>query len=222
MATVNITKEFKERVTDRIRSMHRKELATELPNLNKTHQMDASYLYHYGCWGKNYMHLVDQIPKEWLAKISDTNISIKGTTDEGKPTSCSIRVAGMNAYQRPKDSYYGHTSSELTYQELVDLPDTVIGRAEALEAWEENKLVVSIQEKWTKVEKDILAFLDKCKTLNEAAKLYPGVRLYVNRDDLERLDRKVERLSERKKIVEEMATDELTAAAIAAKLMGAV
>jgi hypothetical protein len=46
--------------------------------------------------------------------------------------------------------------------------------------------------------------------------------MYVQRDDLERLDRKVERFSERKKIVEEMATDELTAAAIAARLAGAV
>ena len=39
MATVNITKEFRERVTDRIRSMHRKELEAELPNLNKAHSM---------------------------------------------------------------------------------------------------------------------------------------------------------------------------------------
>jgi hypothetical protein len=222
MATVNITKEFRERVQERIHGMHRKELATELPNLNKTHQIDANYLYHYGSWGKDYMHLVHQIPKDWLSKINDANISIKGTTDEGKPTSCSIRFAGMNAIQRPREGYYSNVHSELTYLELVALPDTVLGRAEALEAWEENKLVVVLDAKWKKVEKDILEFLSKCKTLNEAVRLYPNVRLYINRDDLERLDRKIERFTERKKIVEEMATDELTAAAIAAKLMGAI
>jgi hypothetical protein len=70
MATVNITKEFKERVEARIRSMHRKELEAELPNLNKPQQVDASYLYHYGCWGKDYMHLVHEIPKDWLAAVS--------------------------------------------------------------------------------------------------------------------------------------------------------
>jgi hypothetical protein len=102
------------------------------------------------------------------------------------------------------------------------MPEVVAGRSEALQAWEENKQVTTIKEKWAKVEKDILEFLNKCKTLNEAVKLFPGVRLYVQHDDLERLDRKVERLSERKKIVAEMATDELTAAAIAAKLMGAI
>jgi hypothetical protein len=108
------------------------------------------------------------------------------------------------------------------YEELLAMPDTVLGRAEALAAWEENKQVVALKTKWDKVEKDILEFLGKCKTLNEAVRLFPGVRMYVQRDDLERLDRKVERFSERKKIVEEMATDELTAAAIAARLAGAV
>lgn len=222
MATVNITKEFRERVTDRIRSMHRKELEAELPNLNKAHSIDASYLYHYGCWGKDYMHLVHEIPKDWLAKISDAHVEIHGTDDEGKTVSCSVRFTGMNAHQRPKDSYYGHTRSVLQYAELLALPEVVAGRAEALQAWEENKQVVTLKDKWSKVEKDILEFLGKCKTLNEAVKLFPGVRMYINRDDLERLDRKVERLSERKKIVQEMATDELTAAAIAARLAGAI
>ena len=222
MATVNITKEFKERVEARIRSMHRKELEAELPNLNKPQQVDASYLYHYGCWGKDYMHLVHEIPKDWMAKVNDSSVEIHGTGEDGKPLSCAVRFTGMNAYQRPKDSYYQHTRSVVQYADLLAMPEVVAGRSEALQAWEENKQVTTIKEKWAKVEKDILEFLNKCKTLNEAVKLFPGVRLYVQHDDLERLDRKVERLSERKKIVAEMATDELTAAAIAAKLMGAI
>ena len=222
MATVNITKEFKERVEARIRSMHRRELEGELPNLNKSHAIDASYLYHYGCWGKEYMHLVHEIPKDWLCKVADSHVTIKGKDENDKEVSCSIRFTGMNGYQRPKDSYYQHAHSTITYQELLALPEVVAGRAEALAAWEENKQVLAIKEKWDKVNKDIIEFLNKCKTLNEAVKLFPGVRLYINNDDLERLDRKVERLSTRKKIVEEMATDELTAAAIAVKLMGAV
>jgi hypothetical protein len=222
MATVNITKEFKERVEQRIRGMHRKELEAELPNLNKAHSIDANYLYHYGCWGKDYMHLVREIPKDWLAKMSDAHVEIHGENDDGKDVSCTVRFVGMSGYQRPKDSYYGHTRSAVQYKELLAMPDTVLGRAEALAAWEENKQVVALKTKWDKVEKDILEFLGKCKTLNEAVRLFPGVRMYIQRDDLERLDRKIERFSERKKIVEEMATDELTAAAIAARLAGAV
>jgi hypothetical protein len=222
MATVNITKEFKERVESRIRKMHHKELEAELPHLNKPQQIDAHYLYHYGCWGKDHMHLVHELPKDWLGKIDDVHIAIKGKTDDGQSTSCTIRFTGVNAYKRPRDSYYSKSESEITYDDLVALPDVVAGKAEAMRAWEENKQVVVLDTKWKKVEKDILEFLGKCKTLNEAVRLFPTVRLYINSDDLERLDRKVERFTERKKIVEEMATDELTAAAIAAKLAGAI
>jgi hypothetical protein len=222
MATVNITNEFKERVQDRIRGMHRKELEAELPHLNKAHPIDANYLYHYGCWGKDHMHLVHEIPKDWLGKINDVHISITGYIEDGKKASCSIRFSNVDGYQRPKDGYYSKSDSVVTHDDLLAMPDTVLGRTEALAAWEENKQVVVLKEKWSKVENDILEFLGKCKTLNEAVRLFPTVRLYINRDDLERLDRKVERFTERKKIVEEMATDELTAAAIAARLAGAV
>jgi hypothetical protein len=168
------------------------------------------------------MHLVHEIPKDWLGKIDDVHIVLKGSTDEGKATSCMVRFTGVNGYKRPRDSYYSRSESEITYDDLVSLPDTVLGRAQALQAWEENKQVVVLDAKWKKVEKDILEFLSKCKTLNEAVRLFPTVRLYIDRTDLERLDRKVERFTERKKIVEEMATDELTAAAIAARLAGAI
>lgn len=42
--------------------------------------------------------------------------------------------------------------------------------------------------------------------------------MYINSEDRERLDRKVERQSQRKAIVNDVDTDGLTAAAIAAKL----
>lgn len=220
MATVNITKEFKERVESRIKHMHHKELESELPHLNKPQQLDAAYLYHYGCWGKDNMHLVHELPKDWLGKIDDVQIAIKGVTEEGKKTACTIRFTGVNGYKRPRDSYYSKAESEITYDDLAALPDVVTGKAEAMQAWEEHKQVVVLDTKWSKVKEDILEFLGKCKTLNEAVRLFPTVRLYIHRDDLERLDRKIERFTERKKIVEEMATDELTAAAIAARLAG--
>jgi hypothetical protein len=221
MATVNITKEFKDRVRSRIRSMHRKELETELPNLNKTNVIDASYLFHYGCWGKDHMGLVYAIPGEWLTPVTDARIDIKGEVD-GKPTSCSVRFSGMSAFMRPKEGYYNRSESVIDYEDLLALPEVVAGRAEALAAWEENKQVVEIKAKWDKVDREIIEFFDKCKTLNEAVKLFPAVRMYVDRDDIERLERKAVRITERRKIVQEMATDELTAAAIAAKLMGAI
>jgi hypothetical protein len=101
------------------------------------------------------------------------------------------------------------------------MPEDTPGRAEILQRWENELVVRSINERWSKITKDVTEFLDKCKSLNEAVKLFPTVRMYIHSQDLERLDRKVERPSQRKAIVLDVDTDGLTAAAIAAKLMAA-
>jgi hypothetical protein len=75
--------------------------------------------------------------------------------------------------------------------------------------------------RWEKIKTDIDEFLDKCKSLNEAVKLFPGVRMYIHSEDIERLERKLERPTQRAKIVEDVDTEGLTAAAIAAKLAAA-
>lgn len=223
MATVNNTAEFRTRVISRIRSMKNSEINAEAPNLNKTHFIDASYLYNYGCWGKDHVHLLNQIPKDWLAQSKDVHIELTDTIDAEVKSNCSVRFSGLtNGYQRPKDSYYAHSRSVIEYRDLLAMDDALDGKDILMAAWEENKVVQAVHAKWDQIEKDILNFFSKCKTVNEAVKLYPGVRLYIHPEDIERLDRKVERMSVRKKIVEDMATDEITAAAIAAKLMGAV
>ena len=222
MATVGITKELRERVTDVIRNMERKEIRADLPDYEKNYNIDATYLYHYGCWGKDYMHLVNEMPREWLSGVTEARIKVSGKLDDGRQLSTNVHFTGMNAFRRPSDSYYNKGDSEINLETLRAMPEVVAGRAELLKRWDEEVQVYYINERWKKIRNDIDDFLEKCKTLNEAVKLFPGVRLYIDASDLERLDRKIERMSQRKKIVEEMATDELTAAAIASKLMGAV
>jgi hypothetical protein len=65
-----------------------------------------------------------------------------------------------------------------------------------------------------------MAFLGKCKSLNEALKLWPGVKMYIPREYIERVERKVERKVREKEILEDTPVDTLTAAAIAARLSG--
>jgi hypothetical protein len=79
-------------------------------------------------------------------------------------------------------------------------------------------LEFALNARWKKVSEDISEFLEKCKSLNEAVKLFPGVRMYISAEDAERLDRKVERAAQRKAIVHSYDTEGLIAAAIAAKL----
>lgn len=219
MATVYITKELISRVSSKISGMRRSERSADLPNFDKNILVDASHLFNIGCWGVQHVHLINQIPKEWLSRVDDSNITIKGMLDDGRHLATSARFNGMkSAYCRPRDSYYAKSDSELTVDYIRSLPEDTVGRAELLQRWDEAAIAMDIDSKWEKVEKDILEFLKKCKSLNEAVKLFPNVTMYIHAEDMERLNRKVERQSQRKAIVAEVDTDGLTAAAIAAKL----
>jgi len=219
MATVYITQELINRVKSKINGMRRAERNSDVPNIDKNVVADASHLFNIGCWGEKHVHLVNQIPKDWLAKMDDANINIKGAMEDGTLLATNIRFNGMkSAYARPKDSYYAKTDSELTIDYIRALPEETVGRAELLQRWEESIIALGIDTRWAKVETDITEFLNKCKSLNEAVKLFPNVTMYLHHEDIERLNRKIERTSQRKAIVEAVDTEGLTAAAIAAKL----
>jgi hypothetical protein len=219
MATVGITQDLIKRVTQKIEGMRKAERASDLPDIDKNYSVDASKLYNIGCWGAQHVHLLESIPKEWLSKMGDVNITIEGWTEDAVHLKSSVRFTGMTfAYARPKDSYYQKTDSSLTLDEVRSFPEETPGRAELLQRWDDAVIELAINNRWAKVQKDITEFLGKCKSLNEAVKLFPGVRMYIHYEDLERLDRKAERSTQRAKIVEDVDTAGLTAAAIAAKL----
>jgi hypothetical protein len=222
MATVGITKELINRVKTKINGMRKAERNSDVPDIDKNAAVDASQMFNTGCWGAQHVHLINMIPKEWLSKVDDANIHVKGMLDDGRQMSTNVRFNGMkSAYARPRDSYYSRTDSELTIEYVRSLPEETVGRAELLQRWDESIIALDIDTRWAKVETDITEFLGKCKSLNEAVKLFPGVRMYIHYEDIERLERKLERPTQRAKIVEDVDTEGLTAAAIAAKLAAA-
>jgi hypothetical protein len=222
MATVGITKELISRVKTKIDGMRKAERANDLPDIDKNYSIDASKLYNIGCWGADHVHLIESIPKDWLSKTTDASITINGWTDEAPSLHTSVRFTGMTfAYQRPADGYYNRHQSELTLDQVRAFPEETPGRAELLQRWGDAVIEKAINSRWAKVEADITEFLNKCKTLNEAVKLFPGVRMYIHYEDIQRLERKLERPTQRAKIVEDVDTEGLTAAAIAAKLAAA-
>jgi hypothetical protein len=219
MATVGISKDLINRVEAKIEGMRKAERASDLPNIDKNISVDASQLYNIGSWGAEHVHLLNMIPKDWLTKTTDAQITIAGWTDDAVQCKTAARFTGLTfAYQRPADGYYNRHQSELTLDEVRALPEETLGRAELLQRWDDAVVEMAINARWAKVKTDITEFLNKCKSLNEAVKLFPGVRMYIHYEDLERLDRKAERPTQRAKIVEAVDTEGLTAAAIAAKL----
>jgi hypothetical protein len=222
MATVGITKELRDRTKNVIEKMRMAERTSDLPEIDKSYSVDASMLYNIGCWGADHVYLLESIPKNWLTKDTDASITIHGCTDEGGSLKTSVRFNNMTfAYQRPADGYYNRHQSELTVDQVRASPEETPGRAELLQRWDDALIEMAINARWEKIKIDIDEFLQKCKSLNEAVKLFPGVRMYIHRDDIERLERKLERPTQRAKIVEDVDTEGLTAAAIAAKLAAA-
>lgn len=220
MATVYITKELITRVQTRINCMRKAERASDLPNIDKNYSVDASMLYNIGCWGAEHVHLKDVIPKDWMQVAPDADVTVYGTLeDRDLHVRTSIRFNGMiTAFQRPSRDYWNKSNSELSIEQVHALPEDMLGRRELLERWDDAVTEFAINARWKKVDYDITEFLKKCKSLNEAVKLFPNVTMYIDREDMERLNRKIERVSQRKAIVDDVDTDGLTAAAIAAKL----
>lgn len=219
MATVYITKELITRTEGIIEKMRRAERASDLPNLDKNCAVDASQLYNIGCWGDEHVHLKDVIPKDWMQDVTDADVTVRGTLEGGSEIKTRVRFNGMTmAYQRPARDYWTKSASELTLEQLRAMPEGMLGRSELLQRWDDAVIEFALNARWRKVSSDISEFLKKCKSLNEAVKLFPGVRMYISLEDAERLDRKVERAAQRKAIVHSYDTEGLTAAAIAAKL----
>lgn len=219
MATVYITKELVSRVKGKIDLMRLAERRSDLPNIDKNHIVDASHIFNLGAWGAEHIHLLHAIPKEWLAKVTDANVHVTGEDENGTTIKGCVRFNGLTtAFMRPTSSYYNMTESTLTIDQLRALPEETPGHAELIARWEDTLVEQAINARWAKVTNDIVEFLDKCKSLNEAIKLFPGVRMYIDSDDIQRMEKKVERPTQRAKIVEQVDTEGLTAAAIAAKL----
>lgn len=223
MATVYITNELKDRVRTKINSMRKAERSSDIPNFQIATNLDVSQLYNLGCWGKDNVYLCDLIPKSWLQKVDEGQIVFFSEIEGSNFVKTSMRFIGLkNAYARPKDGYYAKTDAELSIEYVRSLPEDTLGRAQILHHCEQAVISTEIDLRWNKVVDDIVGFLSKCKSLNEAIKLFPNVVMYLDSDDLERVKRKIERTSERKQIVKEIDTQSLTAAAIAVKLMGSI
>jgi hypothetical protein len=221
MATVGITKELRDRTKAVIDVMRKAERRNDIPEMEKDITVDASHLYNLGMWGAQ-MHLINQIPKDWLIKVTDANVMLIGDDENGARIKAVARFTCMkDAYHRPANSYYSRIDSTLTIDQLRAMPEETVGRAELLKRWDDTMIAMVIDARWEKIKVEVDEFLTKCKSLNEAVKLFPGVRMYIDRDDIQRLERKLERPSQRKAIVQGVDTDGLTAAAIAAKLSSA-
>jgi len=161
-------------------------------------------------WGK-HIALKEMMPPEWLTKTNSLDIRHK-IVHEGIETDARFTVRFDEPMLTPPGaSSYRH--------------DVYIGEDEwpALAAMiKYEKEMVEIKARWNKIKSQIVEFLKSCKSLNEALKLWPDVRIYIPKQYLERVERKVERevkTSAAQQTLAGIDTDAAIAAATTARFM---
>lgn len=219
MATVYITQELSSRVSDVIKRMRDADITTQNADTGRPIELDTSEFLTKAMWGE-HLHLKDQLPSEWLSINSGPTMTITMPADEdGKQVKHMIGFRNQKVINRPNHDRWSEPKIECT-KAFLDANVDMTGVLNILGYIDRMELNNEIKAKWSKVEQDVLLFLGKCKSLNEALKLWPGVKLYIPSEYIRRVEHKVERKVREKEIKESVATDELTAAAIAARLAG--
>ena len=221
---VAISKELISRVEVNIAEMLKQELDAATPNFDREYSVDASHIYNVAQF-KDHIDLLDKIPKKWLHKTDRGRMNIK--FDYVKDNTLTLSETTMffnsltSAYSRPCADYPGYISNPTVQDHVVaKLPDGTPGKAEVMQRVADAKVRCEIIDRWKKIENEVVGFLKQCKSLNEAVKLVPNIKLYVNPEDIERLERKVER-KVREQVTVNIDVDAITASAVAARLQQA-
>jgi hypothetical protein len=223
---VSISKDLIHRVENKISRMQKAEIEASIPNIDKTMVVDASSIYNKAAFGE-HLHLLDIIPKEWVKEKNEAVISIefKANSEDTEPNRhVSIRFSGMTAAYCPPSpgEYYGYNNStKIKLEDVLAFAESTPGRQEIIDRVNDAKVMFEINVRWAKIRGDIVGFLKKCKSLNEAVKLLPTIKMYADKDDIERLERKVDR-APRQDIVLDIDVDTITASAVAARMSGTI
>lgn len=135
-------------------------------------------------WG-SHRGLLEQMPESWMRRLDNIN---------GR---CSYVVPNPD---NPADTITGMVSREVQFRPALMLPPNAETYGVHFELRQENPIIAdfvaydaqikAIHQRWRKVESDVVAFLRSCKSLNEALKLWPDVRIYVPQSYLDRAEEK--------------------------------
>ena len=214
MAYVAISNQLTDEVRSKINRMRDAELST-LPPSNEN--IAFSYLpqdYEAMVWGE-HLHLKNVIPVSWLRYVDE----IRGTAEfmhNERTHKAYLYVKIASKFPAPP------INNASSYRADISMLDTHPDMAALIER---NKQALDINEKWSALQNQIRAFLNNCKSLNEAVKLWPDVRVYIPDSYMKRMlvksERTAEKISKASEFLKQIDTDHAIAAAVTARMAGA-
>jgi hypothetical protein len=170
-------------------------------------------------WGE-HAHLQNLMPEKWMTKNTGVDLHLNYTLDDSPDANKYSTIFTVKYSTQlmapPNMSSYRHDIE-------VPMNTCPIPQAEDFLKW--SKEMSAIEARWATVRKQIVNFLKSCKSLNEALKLWPDVRIYIPDEFLKRVAHKVERevsVSRAAAALANVDTDAAISAAMTARLMGSM
>lgn len=172
---------------------------------------EHDHWYKELCYGK-HLHLMQTIPQEWTRiyrGYGNFHVS-EGERHYSIGTQASDSIPGMP----PNHNDYGAFTVSIDDPRLPEEVKLMVHKIR------ERK---EIEQRWNSVRSKVCDFLDSCKSLNEAIKLWPEVEHYLPKEYIERLLQKREKSANQSRaaeVLDSIDTQELTAAVVIARMAG--
>ena len=191
MAYVGISKALIQEVRNQINIMRVKE-SDAVPDSTENLKITGNeQWFQEAMWGENY-HLVSSLPSKWF-RTGSTRCTVYHNWPADMEFNLENRrlrsefelAAHVENVQMPHHVYNNSgfmvklTEEQSVAMGLGNVPNEIAQRKE-------------IHERWQGVRRQVLEFLESCKSLNEALKLFPQIRVYIPKDYLDKLDEKRE------------------------------
>lgn len=213
MAYVAISSELKQNVKEQIKELQRKD-AGAIPAVPSSVTLNTiPEDLKDKVWGE-HRHLEAVMPKEWMVMRDDVTLKAKYVLEDSIVREASFEVNFKDTLLScpPNTRPYSFAIAVDEYYPLV--AEYVVYR----------KKIVEVDVRWEKVRTDVMKFLENCKSLNEALKLWPDIRIYIPKQYIERVEKKAERSTPTNSaldILKGIDTDGAVAAAVGARLASA-
>lgn len=174
-------------------------------------------VYLQGVW-KQHMPLMATMPYEWMGDVDSGMLRTETTIAAPDGTERSVRSAVSLTFKPnlrvpPKHSVYSLNINTTPDDPMIK--DVV--------AYDQS--IAEISMRWSKVENDVLRFLKGCKSLNEALKLWPDIRIYVPHQYLHKAEEKAAKAkaaeSRAMEILKEIDVDHAVSSAVMVRMLEA-
>lgn len=158
------------------------------------------------------------IPKHWL---------FTGTREVGFKFNCTDMTSEISWYETDARIEINFSTHPIP-KHMSDTRQIIRMSPELSAQYGMDKLIKyeedckAIEERYAKVKEDVMAFLNKCKSFNEAVKLWPAIATYVDKDFVDRVNevkpKGERRISEAMDVLAQIDVDAVQATAVAARL----